>query len=477
MSEAGETITSRNPATGDVVWTGRAADEKAVDAAVTAARGASESWATATLDDRIAPLKRFAALLTERKAALAEAISVETGKPRWDSLTEIAAMIGKVDISIEAYCRRCAAAEERVPDAVGATRFKPHGVVAVLGPFNFPGHVPNGHIVPALVAGNTVVFKPSEFAPRVAELTLDVWRDAGLPPGVLNLVQGARDTGVLLSKHPGIDGLYFTGSYEAGVALQRAFAERPGCILALELGGNSPIVVHEAGDHDAAAYWTIQSAFASSGQRCTCARRLILLGNKEGDAFLERLAQVTRGIRVGPYTADPEPFMGPLIHNAAAKQVLDAQRGLQQRGGRSLIECRQVGDCPAMLTPGIIDATSVTDRPDREIFGPLLQVIRVPDFDAAIAEANRTRFGLVAALLSDNRVLYETFYRKVRAGLINWNRPTTGASSRLPFGGAGDSGNHRPTGSYATDYCSYPVASLERFWLVLPDKLTPGITL
>jgi succinylglutamic semialdehyde dehydrogenase len=199
--------------------------------------------------------------------------------------------------------------------------------------------------------------------------------------------------------------------------------------------------------------------------------------DRSGDSLLKRLIDLTRETQVGEFRGRPEPFMGPVISDAAAQRLLAAKSGLLARGATELVEMRPAGGRAALLRPGIIDVTHVDNRPDEELFGPLLQVIRMGDFDAAIREANNTRFGLAAGLLSDDRELYERFYRRVRAGVVNWNRPTTGASGRLPFGGVGLSGNHRPSGYYAADYCSYPVASLEIQTLSLPAKPVPGVPL
>jgi delta 1-pyrroline-5-carboxylate dehydrogenase len=217
MSEAGgETFSSHNPATGEVVWTGRSANAQDVERAVAAAERAFDEWSSQPIAARIKLLNAFADQLKQRKSDLVEMICRETGKPRWESGTEVDAMIGKVAISIDAHERR---RHETTSDNAGvtsATRYKPYGVVAVLGPFNFPGHLPNGHIVPALLAGNTVVFKPSELTPGVAQLTLELWQSAGLPAGVLNVVQGGRETGSALVQHPAIAGVFFTGSFAVG---------------------------------------------------------------------------------------------------------------------------------------------------------------------------------------------------------------------------------------------------------------------
>lgn len=445
--------------------------EAEVDSAVIVARKVFRQWSHTPLIERERHLRAFANILDRIKPKLAEAISEEVGKPTWEALSEVQTMISKIDFSIKAYAKRC----EEFSSGPAITRFRPLGVVAVFGPFNFPGHLPNGHIAPALLAGNTVVFKPSECAPRVAELTVAAWRDAGLPDGVLNLVQGARDTGAVLAQHAGIDGLFFTGSSRAGLWLKELFAKLPEKLLALEMGGNNPLVVWSVNSLQAAALLTIQSAYVSSGQRCTCARRLIIPADGEGDAILSELIKRIRTIRVGVYSDRPEPFMGPVVSTMAAQNILAAQDSLIAAGGQPLIAIKLLRANTGLLTPGLIDVTDVSQREDEEIFGPLLQVIRVKDFNAAIEEANCTRYGLAAGLLSDNRALYEKFRDAVRAGIINWNQPLTGASGAAPFGGVGRSGNHRPSAFFAADYCSYPVASIEVSQLELPPQTPPGL--
>lgn len=474
---AGLPLVSEDPATGELVWQGRAGLSVEVDRAVRAARAAFPSWAERTVEARTELLDAFRAQLEHHRDSLARVISRETGKPLWESTAEVGTMIGKVALTLDAHRAR---SSTTVHDKGGerlVTRYRPHGVLAVLGPFNMPGHLPNGHIVPALLAGDTVVFKPSELAPWVAEHTVAMWEEAGLPAGVLNLVQGGRETGEALASHPDLDGLLFTGSHEVGLALSRRFAEHPERMLALELGGNNPLVVWDVGESvlDAAALLTLQSAFVTAGQRCTCARRLIVPRGEEGDRFLARLMQWTARVRVGPFTAEPEPFAGPVISVAAGERVLAAQAALVEHGGHVLVEARPVAWRVNLLTPGLVDVTENKEREDREIFGPLLQVVRARTFDDAIAEANHTRFGLAAALVSEDRELWNEFLLRARAGVVNWNRPTTGASGALPFGGVGASGNHRPSGFFAVDYCAHPVATLERATLEMPQRPPPGI--
>ena len=473
----GEAFESLNPVTQHVLWTGNGANAEQADAAVKAARQAFPAWARRTFEERLSVLEAFAASLKSHADELSRCIGEETGKPLWESATEVTSMINKVAISVQSYRERTGEKSGPLGDATAVLRHKPHGVVAVFGPYNFPGHLPNGHIVPALLAGNSVVFKPSELTPKVAELTVKCWIEAGLPAGVLNLLQGARETGIALAAHTGIDGLFFTGSSRTGNALHQQFAGRPDKILALEMGGNNPLVVDQVEDLDAAVYTIIQSAFISAGQRCTCARRLLVPQGAWGDSLLTRLVEVSQRIEVGAFDQQPAPFMGAVISLGAARALMDAQEVLLGSGAVALLEMHQPDSNAALLTPGIIDVTEVSDRSDEELFGPLLQVIRYADFDAAIAEANNTVFGLAAGLLSDSEARYQQFWLESRAGIVNWNKQLTGAASSAPFGGVGASGNHRASAYYAADYCAYPVASLETPSLVLPAALTPGVRL
>jgi succinylglutamic semialdehyde dehydrogenase len=478
MSE-NSTLTAIDPTTGEPSWTGRAATADDVDRAVSAARRSSETWCDRSIDDRAKYLDAFKAQVTARRAELIDAICRSTGKPRWESATEVDAVTGKVQLTMQAHAERRATTSRDTAGAAAVTRYKPHGVLAVFGPFNFPAHLPNGHILPALLEGNTVVFKPSEQTPLVGEVYAHIWNSVDLPPGVFNLIQGGRAAGETLAKHPDVDGLLFTGSFAAGTALARASIDQPGKILALEMGGNNPLLVHGIANVDAAAYWTIQSAFITAGQRCSCARRLIVWGDsRENDRFIARLDEMTRRVVVGAYTQSPEPFMGPVISEGAARTLSHAQEELLRRGARSIVEMRCTPDTRRlnMLSPGILDVTGV-DRTDVELFGPILQVIRAKDFDDAMREANHTRYGLSAALFTDDRALFDRFYKRIRAGVVNWNRPTTGATGQLPFGGVKNSGNHRPSGYFAVDYCSYPVASMESPTLELPKQPTPGLEL
>ncbi|MEZ7276370.1 succinylglutamate-semialdehyde dehydrogenase [Pseudoalteromonas sp. 68 DY56-GL68] len=471
----GHDFSSINPSNGEVVWQGKTATAEQVADAIKAARSAQLGWADMALEERIVILENFAAQLKEHSEEFATIIARETGKPLWETRTEVGAMTGKIAISIRAYHERTGTTENPMPGAKAFIRHKPHGVVAVFGPYNFPGHLPNGHIVPAILAGNTVVFKPSELTPHVAEFTLKLWLKAGLPAGVINLVQGEVDTGIALASHQDIDGLFFTGSSNTGHLLHKQFAGHPGKILALEMGGNNPLIVKDVADVSAAVHDIIQSGFITSGQRCTCSRRLFIENSANGDAILEKLIAATKHIKVADSFSEDQPFMGAMISEKAALGMVAAQQQLLDMGATSLVELKHLEAGTGFVSPGIIDVTAVKDMPDEEHFGPLIKVYRYTDFDSAINEANNTSFGLSAGLLSDDSDDYQHFLKRIRAGIVNWNRPITGASSAAPFGGIGASGNHRASAYYAADYCAYPVASVEADKVNLPQTLAPGL--
>lgn len=472
---SGAKLQTIDPATGLLTWTGIAASPAEVDAACSAAVASFGAWAESALDERVAICMRFRDLLKENTEELAHLICIEVGKPLWEARTEVASMANKIDISLQSYNARTGQSSSKVPDGEAVLRHRPHGVLAVFGPYNFPGHLPNGHIVPALIAGNTIVFKPSEYAPRTAMKTVQLWQQAGLPEGVLNLLNGGRDTGAALAQNQQIDGILFTGSSQTGIGLHRQFAGKPGKMLALEMGGNNALVVWDVKDIDAAVHHTIFSAFVSAGQRCTCARRLIVEDSDKGSAFIARLVEVAGKIDVGCFDQSPPPFMGPVVSAAVAEKLLQAQYDMIQKGGKYLLEMRHLKVGTGFVSAGIVDVTEANGIPDEEWFGPLLQVIRVQRFEDALRVANSSEFGLAAALLSDDVRLWRKFLAHAHAGIINWNRPTTGASSTAPFGGVGKSGNHRPSAYYAADYCAYPVASVENDLLEMPKQLPPGL--
>ena len=451
-------LISTDPCTGAVVWRGPVGN---VDAEVATVAENWSIWASRPLTVRVETIRRFANVVRARATEFALLIARETGKPLWEARAEVDSVIARVEISIAAYSERTP--QRRLQGAMGqrtAVRHKPHGVLAVIGPFNFPAQVPNSHICPALIAGNGIVFKPSEKTPACGDFLVDCYHQAGVPSGAIRLLIGGPDEGRALAAHRHVDGLLFTGSARTGLALNRLFADTPHRILALELGGNNPLVAWDPADIHTAAAMIVQSAFSTAGQRCTAARRLIVRDGSH-EALLREVVKLADRLIVGAPQDKPAPFIGPVIDNAAADAVQEAFLDLVLKGGRPLRHLVRPDPDRPFLSPAIIDVTDVADRPDEEIFGPVLQVIRVPDFDMALAEANHTRFGLTAALIGGSPELYDRFWATIRAGVINWNRPTIGTPAGAPFGGLGLSGNHRPSAWFAADYCAYPVVSSE----------------
>lgn len=475
-SEHSQTFSSYNPATGLVLWQGFHASIDIIKQASYHARAALSSWSLLSLEQRLEFITKFKVVIEKKRNQLAELITQETGKPLWESHTEVNSVLSKVDISVQALMQRASSQHSESMMIRSCLRYKPQGVVVVLGAFNFPAHLSNGHILPALLAGNTVLYKPSDQTPAVAEFMMECWHDSGIPAGVINCVQGDSHCGQKLLEQD-INGVYFTGSYEAGIRIHQYFSKRPDVILALEMGGNNPLVIDTLNSVSAAVYHCILSTVITAGQRCTCARRVMIPRTSQGDSFLAQLIKTCKALIIGTGNQQPEPFMGPVISNERALHFLDKQNQLQILGGTSLLPMDLIKEHTGFLSPGIMDMTAVSNPPDQEIFAPFIQIYRYQDFDEAINLANHTQFGLAAGLLSDNALHYEHFFSTIRCGLVNWNRPTTGASSNLPFGGVGWSGNHRPSAFFASDYCSYPVASMEQNSVELPQVLLPGISL
>src|SRR5690606_17487954 len=233
-------------------------------------------------------------------------------------------------------------------------------------------------------AGNAVILKPSEKTPAVGEFLVRCLLNAEIPEGVVQLLIGGPGEGKALVAHEGIDGVLFTGSAQAGIAINRALASNPGKIVALEMGGNNPIVLWDTPKIADAATLIVQSAFTSAGQRCTAARRLIVKSSLY-DHAVEEVKRLTERIIIGAPFDEPAPFMGPVIDIHAADQLTESFLYLLSHGGKAIAHMRRpFGELP-FVSPGLIDVTAMAERPDVELFGPLLQVIRVDDFDQAIA--------------------------------------------------------------------------------------------
>jgi succinylglutamic semialdehyde dehydrogenase len=434
------------------------ADTEAVDAAVARARRAQPAWRDAGFEARARVLRRFRDLASEAASELATLVAREMGKALWDARGEAALLPAKVDATLEDGMR-FAAPLDAGPGA--RTSVHPRGVLAVLGPFNFPAHLPNGHIVPALATGNAVVFKPSEHTPAVAEWMGALWRRAGLPAGVLEIVHGGASTGRALAVDAEVDGVLFTGSWAVGRALSEATLDQPGKILALELGGSNPVIVLDDADLELAVAETALSICATTGQRCSCARRLFVHRSLV-DAFAERLVRVLRGVRAGPPLVE-DVFMGPLVSTRAAESLARWRAQAREAGGERLLELEPRLP-PPFVSPGLVRYPDTTQRHEvqrEEIFGPEAALYSIDDLDHAIAAANDSDYGLVASVFTRDRARWEHCVGRVATGLLNWNRGTIGASGRLPFGGLRRSGNDRPAGIFSSVTCSFHQAHLE----------------
>ncbi len=451
-----------------------------VDMAVEAARKAYLPWARLSFEERKRYLLRLKETFESVKNEMAEAISRDTGKPKWETLTEAAALTSKIDITLNFSMDLVK--EEHIPNALpqveGVIRHKPRGVMAVIGPFNFPAHLPNGHIIPALAAGNTIVFKPSEQAPYVGQLMAKCFEKAEFPAGVFNMIQGDGETGRKIVIHESVDGILFTGSYEVGLKIKQETMNHYWKILALEMGGKNATVVWKDADMDKAIYESLVGAYMTSGQRCACTSRIIV-HPEIAEEFTERFYQAAKKLTIGHWADDP--FMGPLINAAAVEKYIRFQEIANRENCESLmrgkaLDLKHKGH---YVTPSIhlvkkFDPNSVYQK--SEIFGPNVAIYQSSDFDETLSIVNSTGYGLVAALFTKDRALYEKALLEARVGLLNWNRTTNGASSRLPFGGMGKSGNDRPSAHYAIQYCTVPVSSLEDPTGFDASKMLPGIS-
>jgi succinylglutamic semialdehyde dehydrogenase len=429
-----------------------------VDLAVEAARAAQPAWQRAGEPARRELLQRYQQKLRARRDDIALCIALEVGKPLWEARTEVDAMVNKVDLALGEGARFTA--DARIADLPGEIRHRPLGVVAVIGPFNFPGHLPNGHIVPALLLGNTVVHKPSEKTPSTATWMARCLDEAGVPHGVFNLVQGEAGCGSRLTTHPDIDGVLFTGSVAVGRRIVQDNAHRPELLIALELGGKNATLALDDCDVERCARAVVFAAFATAGQRCSSSSRLIAT-RAVAEPLFARVVELARGLRIGHPLGD-DVFMGPMISEAARAQLLRAQADARGAGMEPLLAGGVVaveGHRGFYVAPGISRAPApgfeVEGYTDAELFGPELALYVVEDVDAAVELANRSRFGLVSAVFTRSADSFERAAADLRVGVVAWNRPTAGASSRLPFGGIKASGNHRPAGILAGTACAY----------------------
>jgi succinylglutamic semialdehyde dehydrogenase len=447
--------------------------------AVEAARKAYLPWAHMGLEKRKQYLQRLKEVFLAKAPELAEIIARETGKPLWESKTEAANLANKIDITLNHSLKLVA--EEEVKDALpgisGFVRFKPRGVMAVLGPFNFPAHLPNGHIIPSLITGNTVIFKPSDKTPGVGQWMAQAFAAADFPPGVFNMVQGMAEVGKRLVAHESVDGILFTGSYEVGLKIKQDTLNHFWKILVLEMGGKNATVVWDDADIKKAVYESLIGSFMTAGQRCSGTSRIIL-HPKIKDVFIDRFYSAAKKLKIGHWR--DEPFMGPLISADAVEKFIRFQEIAKREGAESLMRGKAltVDKEGYYVTPSInmvnaFDPKSVYQK--SEIFGPNVAIFTTDSFDEALRINNSSGFGLVMALFTKKRELYEQALIEAQVGQLNLNRTTNGASSKLPFGGMNKSGNDRPSAHFAVQYTTVPISSLEDMTPLSFNNMPPGL--
>lgn len=436
-----------------------------LDTVCISAHKAAALWKYKSLEERITYIKTVKDLFIQRTDAIAQVIARETGKPLWESTGEAKALAAKITVTIDHSLKlvQSEKIENILPQVTGLTQFKPQGVLAVIGPFNFPAHLANGHIIPALLTGNTVIFKASEKTPATAQILAEVFHDAGLPSGVFNLVQGRAQLSESLVEHELVDGVLFTGSYDVGLKIKKQLLNHPGKILALEMGGKNSSLVWEDTNIKKAVYENIVASFITSGQRCSCTSQ-ILIHKSIYDKFVDTFVKAIANIKIGHWSESV--FMGSLIDEQAVSRHLNAQEQAVNEGGQVLFKGKKLDlkHKGHYVSPSVLSfSTHKQSSPyqNRELFAPQVSLYKVADFDQASFIINSSGFGLVASLFSNNETLHNKAFLDWKVGLLNINRATTGASSRLPFGGLGKSGNHRPSAHFAVQYCTTPVALLK----------------
>lgn len=425
-------------------------------------------WRKLPLIDRIDFLKKFQKVAQEKKDHIAMAIALETGKPLWESMTEAAAIAGKVGVTITDSLKRI---EQQtitniLPDIDGHIIRKPLGPSLVIGPFNFPCHLANGQILSALLTGNSIIFKPSEKTMYSSQLLIECFHEAGFPKGVVNFINGTAKTTQDILRHPAIKGIFFTGSHNVGVKILEAVGTDITKLVALELGGKNTTILHSDTDIDHALPELLRACYLSSGQRCT-STSMIIVHKKIEQEFIARFKEVTQRIIVDhPTKYKVDPFMGPLIDMIALEKYNNAISLGEKNGAEAIVGVKDLGLSyeGSYASPTIHylkEAVKENPFTQEEIFGPNCTFTPFENIEDAIKIANISDYGLAASIFTQDQDVYKLCLRDIDAGIINLNRSTVGASSRLPFGGVKNSGNHHPAAVSMVDHTVGTVASLE----------------
>ncbi len=438
-----------------------------IERVVESAQKGYEVWRKLSFTDRIGYLKKYQEVVRSRKEDLALALALEVGKPLWEARTEAAALDSKVSVTItDSYERiRQETIKDVMPKIDGHVVYRPLGPAFIIGPFNFPCHLANGQILAALLAGNSIIFKPSEKTIYSAQLMVECLHEAGFPEGVINFINGTGHTASKLTADKRIKGVFFTGSRAVGLRILENTYRDLDKLVALELGGKNSTIIHHDTNIAHALPELLRSCFLTSGQRCTSTSMILIHRNIEQE-FISQFKAITERIRVGHPTSKPDPFMGPLIDAQAEKLYFDFCSAGKQEGAEELVAPRKLdtGFEGYYVSPSIHYAK----KPDlsgkfiqEEIFGPNCFFVPYDDIEEAIAITNCTPYGLAASVFTRSQDVYQLCLRDIEAGLVNLNRSTVGATARLPFGGLKNSGNHRPAAVSMIDHCVGIVASLE----------------
>jgi acyl-CoA reductase-like NAD-dependent aldehyde dehydrogenase/4-aminobutyrate aminotransferase-like enzyme/GNAT superfamily N-acetyltransferase len=452
MPTSGAAFHSVDPASpGEVVFEAVSSPEHAA-LAVTAAADAWEDWARLSSEERVEGLRRFAKALERRIEPMAQAVTLEMGKVLREARVEARSLQDRIELVARDQLPRVAPWE--APGVDGECRYHPLGVIAVIGPFNFPLHLVHAHVIPALATGNTVVIKPSERCPLTAQRYVEAFAEAGLPP-VVQLVQGTADVGRALIAAPELRGVAFTGSWPTGHAIQRALIDRPEVLVALEMGGQNMALVLDDADLDQALEGVLLGAYLTTGQRCTGTSR-VLVQRGVAQAFTKRLVAAARDLPWGAPSSDV--FMGPMA-SVADRDRVDALCAAGVAAGAEVLLAAARREGGAWRGPSVhrIAADHDSQYTRDEVFGPDLAITVVEDLNEAISVVRSSNYGLSVSLFSADSASLEEVYLRTSVGCVNWNRSTNRASGAFPFGGLGRSGNHRPAGAGAVHYTTYPV--------------------
>ena len=459
-AQAGQVIENRNPANrNDLVGLFPASDQGDVDTAVAAAKKAFASWRLVPAPKRGELLYRVGELLKAHKEEIARIMTREMGKVLKETRGDVQEGIDTA-FYVAGEGRRLfgETTPSELPDKFAMSVRAPVGVCALITPWNFPMAIPTWKMFPALICGNTVVLKPAEDTPYTAVKLFEILQRAGVPPGVVNLVQGrGEEVGVALVHHPDVHLVSFTGSAVVGREVAAACGQSLKRV-SLELGGKNAQIVMEDADLGLAVEGALWGAFGTTGQRCTATSRLILHHDIKTE-FIDRLVARIEKIKIGD-GLDESVEIGPLINQAACDKVQSYMEIGRQEGAGVLIggSAYDIGACANgfFFEPTILDRVTPNMRvAQEEIFGPVLSVIEVPDFDAAIAVLNGTRYGLSSSIYTADVNRAFRAMRDIEAGITYINGPTIGAEVHLPFGGVKDTGNgHREAGTTVYDIFS-----------------------